>query len=58
MPCTMTGGASGVPWLRSRIDENLGYVFGVTSRRTISGDEMLISTPFDAAVNNLFQGIK
>lgn len=58
MPCNMTGGASGGPWLRSRIDENLGYVFGVTSRRTTSRERLLISTPFDAAVNNLFQGIK
>ena len=58
MPCSMTGGASGGPWLRSRIDENLGYVFGVTSRRTTSGEQLLISTPFDAAVNNLFHGLK
>lgn len=58
MPCNMTGGASGGPWLRSRIDANLGYVFGVTSRGTTSGEKLLISTPFDDAVNNLFQGIK
>lgn len=57
MSCGMTGGASGGPWLRSRIDANLGYVFGVTSRRTTSGEQLLISTPFDDAVKNLFQGI-
>lgn len=58
MRCDMTGGASGGPWLRTRIDTNLGYVFGVTSRRTTSGEKLLISTPFDDAVNNLFQGIR
>ncbi|MEW6943505.1 hypothetical protein V3M81_09475 [Trueperella pyogenes] len=58
MPCDMTGGASGDPWLRTRIDANLGYVFGVTSRRTTSGSKLLISTPFDDAVKNLFRGIK
>lgn len=58
MPCGMTGGASGGPWLRSRIDANLGYVFGVISRRTTSGEKLLISTPFDDAVKNLFRGIR
>lgn len=58
MPCSMTGGASGGPWLRSRIDTNLGYVFGVTSRQTTSGQKLLISTPFNGAVNDLFRSIK
>lgn len=58
MPCDMTSGASGGPWLRARIDADLGYVFGVTSRRTTSGDKLLISTPFDNAVRNLFKGIR
>lgn len=58
MSCDMTGGASGGPWLRTRIDANLGYVFGVTSRRTTSGNKLLISTPFDSSVKNLFEGIK
>lgn len=57
MPCDMTGGASGGPWLRSRTDANVGYVFGVTSRRTTSGEKLLISTPFNDAVKNLFEGI-
>ena len=58
MPCGMTGGASGGPWLLTRINANLGYVYGVTSRRTTSGDKLLISTPFDNAVKDLFLGIK
>lgn len=57
MPCDMTGGASGGPWLKSQIDANLGYVFGVTSRRTTSGEKLLISTPFNDAVVNLFRSI-
>lgn len=46
--CDMTGGASGGPWVLARgRSENLGYVFGVTSRRTTNGPPLLISTPFD-----------
>ena len=30
--CGFTGGASGGPWQRDRIDENLGYTWAVTSR--------------------------
>ncbi len=58
MPCGMTGGASGGSWLRTRINANLGYVYGVTSRGTTSGDKLLISTPFDNAVKDLFRGVK
>jgi V8-like Glu-specific endopeptidase len=44
--CAMTGGASGGPWFRSLINDNLGYVFAVTSRRTTEGSpRYLISTP-------------
>lgn len=58
IPCDMTGGASGGPWLRARSDWNLGYVYGVTSRRTTSGEKLLISTPFDSSVKSLFEEIR
>ncbi len=45
MPCDMTGGASGGPWLNSRISTDLGYVFAVTSRRTTSGTPYLLAVP-------------
>jgi len=32
LTCGMNGGASGGPWLKDRIDANLGYVFAETSR--------------------------
>lgn len=32
MDCGMNGGASGGPWLKDRIDANLGYTWAVTSR--------------------------
>ncbi|GAA1563173.1 hypothetical protein GCM10009789_15290 [Kribbella sancticallisti] len=52
--CTMNGGASGGPWLKDRIDANLGYVFAVTSRRTTSGPAILLATPNSADVKAMF----
>jgi hypothetical protein len=52
--CSMNGGASGGPWLKDRIDANLGYVFAVTSRRTTSGTPTLLSTPNTADVKTMF----
>jgi V8-like Glu-specific endopeptidase len=54
MPCDMTGGASGGPWLSSRINVDLGYVYAVTSRRTLSGVPSLISTPDGEDVLSMF----
>ncbi|TDW18309.1 trypsin-like serine peptidase [Kribbella kalugense] len=54
LPCTMNGGASGGPWLKDRIDANLGYVFAVTSRRTTSGTPTLLSTPNTPDVKTMF----
>jgi hypothetical protein len=54
LTCTMNGGASGGPWLRDRIDANLGYVFAVTSRRTTSGTPTLLSTPNTPDVKTMF----
>jgi hypothetical protein len=50
----MNGGASGGPWLKDRIDQNLGYVFAVTSRRTTSGPQILLSTPNSTDVKTMF----
>lgn len=52
--CSLTGGASGGPWLSSRINVNLGYVYAVTSRRTLSGTPSLISTPNGEDVLTMF----
>ncbi|MDX6247624.1 MAG: hypothetical protein QOF10_984 [Kribbellaceae bacterium] len=54
MGCSMNGGASGGPWLKDRIDQNLGYVFAVTSRRTTSGPQILLSTPNSTDVKTMF----
>ncbi|HZX01306.1 hypothetical protein [Kribbella sp.] len=54
LTCSMNGGASGGPWLKDRIDANLGYVFAVTSRRTTSGTPTLLSTPNTADVKTMF----
>ncbi|MFC0628187.1 trypsin-like serine peptidase [Kribbella deserti] len=54
LPCTMNGGASGGPWLKDRINQNLGYVFAVTSRRTTSGTPLLLATPNSADVKSMF----
>ncbi len=56
--CNTTEGASEGPWLRTKIDAILGYLLGVTSRRTTSGDKLLISPPFDNAVKNPCEGSK
>ena len=52
--CTMNGGASGGPWMKDRIDANLGYIFAVTSRRTTSGPAILLATPNSADVKTMF----
>ncbi|QNE20002.1 hypothetical protein F1D05_21415 [Kribbella qitaiheensis] len=54
MSSNMNGGASGGPWLKDRIDANLGYVFAVTSRRTTSGPAYLLSTPNTPDVKTMF----
>lgn len=52
--CTMNGGASGGPWMKDRINADLGYVFAVTSRRTTSGPAILLATPNSADVKTMF----
>lgn len=55
--CAMSGGASGGPWLSKRTSKDLGYVFGVTSRASISGPRYVLSTPFNNSVRNLLNDI-
>lgn len=57
LTCSMNGGASGGPWLKDRIDANLGYVFAVTSRRTTSGTPTLLSTPNTPDVKTMFDAM-
>lgn len=54
MNCDFTGGASGGPWLRDMINENVGYVFAVTSRRSTSGTPRLYAHPNTQAVKDMF----
>ncbi|PEA81153.1 MULTISPECIES: trypsin-like serine peptidase [Bacillus] len=58
MSCGMNGGASGGPWLRAIINENLGYVFAVTSRRSTSGTPTLYATPNSKDVKTMFDQMK
>jgi len=54
LTCGMNGGASGGPWLKDRINANLGYVFAETSRRTTSGTPTLLATPNSGDVKTMF----
>lgn len=54
MVCDMTGGASGGPWLNSRISADLGYVFAVTSRRTTSGTPYLLAVPHTTDTKTMY----
>lgn len=57
MPCSMTGGSSGGPWLQEVLDENLGIVFGVTSRRSTTGEKRLFSTPYSDSIKKLLADV-
>lgn len=58
MNCSMNGGASGGPWFRSMIDEDLGYVFAVTSRRSTTGTPRLYAKPNAQYVKNMFDEMR
>ncbi|WP_257821590.1 trypsin-like serine peptidase [Salipaludibacillus agaradhaerens] len=58
MNCNMTGGASGGPWFREMISENLGYVFAVTSRRSTSCVQRLYARPNTQAVKDMFDEMR
>ncbi|WP_408895457.1 trypsin-like serine peptidase [Nocardioides sp. R1-1] len=51
--CPMTGGASGGPWFLRMASADTGFVFAVTSRRTLSGPPLLLAMPFDASIEPL-----
>lgn len=52
--CEMNRGSSGGPWFREMVTENVGYIFAVTSRQTISGPPYLLATPNSAGVATMF----
>jgi V8-like Glu-specific endopeptidase len=51
--CPMTGGASGGPWFLSMINPNVGFIWAVTSRRTITGPKLLIARPLTSSITTL-----
>ncbi|HEY1116996.1 MAG TPA: hypothetical protein VGE43_04785, partial [Acidimicrobiales bacterium] len=53
MPCPLTGGASGGPWLLTMASADTGFIFAVTSRRTTSGPALLFAVPFDDSIEAL-----
>ncbi|MED2789233.1 hypothetical protein P4261_26735 [Bacillus thuringiensis] len=58
MRCRMNEGASGGPWLRTIVDEDLGHVFAVTSRRSSSGTPTLYATPNSSSVGDMYDQMK
>ncbi|MDO4252882.1 MAG: hypothetical protein Q4C74_06575 [Rothia sp. (in: high G+C Gram-positive bacteria)] len=59
MGCTLNSGASGGPWILDENEEGQGYVFGVVSRGSYRyGYPMIISTPFDSKVEEMFKLIQ
>lgn len=51
--CRMTGGSSGGPWFLSMVSRNVGFVWAVTSRRTITGPPYLIAHPLPREIRGL-----
>lgn len=51
--CPLTGGASGGPWFLRMASADTGFIFAVTSRRTLTGPPLLLATPFDATIETL-----
>ncbi|THJ00970.1 hypothetical protein E7Z54_11405, partial [Nocardioides sp.] len=51
--CPMTGGASGGPWFLSMIGPHVGFIWAVTSRRTVTGEKYLIARPLTSAIQTL-----
>ena len=50
LACPMTGGASGGPWFLSMSSASAGFIWAVTSRRTITGPKYLVAHPLSGAV--------
>lgn len=55
--CPLTGGASGGPWYATKVDGDVGYVWAVTSRRTLNGPPTLIAKPFSPAILDLLAAV-
>lgn len=53
IPCPLTGGASGGPWFISMANANVGFIWAVTSRRTITGTPYLIAHPLGRSILTL-----
>lgn len=51
--CPMTGGASGGPWFLSMTGAHVGFIWAVTSRRTVTGEKYLIARPLTSAIQTL-----
>lgn len=57
MTCPLNGGASGGPWFLSTVDGQVGFIFAVTSRRTLVGTPSLLAHPLPPAILGLIEGI-
>ncbi|WP_051485379.1 trypsin-like serine peptidase [Nocardioides sp. J54] len=54
LQCPMNEGASGGPWFVGMVNKNVGYIWAVTSRRTVNRTPAyLVATPLDASVRDL-----
>jgi V8-like Glu-specific endopeptidase len=51
--CPMTGGSSGGPWFLAMVNRNVGFIWAVTSRRTVLGPRVLIARPLSAEIRRL-----
>ncbi len=51
--CPLTGGASGGPWFLRMTSADVGFIWAVTSRRTLSGPPVLLAMPFDSTMESL-----
>ncbi|HWI42848.1 MAG TPA: hypothetical protein VNS81_04475 [Nocardioides sp.] len=53
MSCPLTGGASGGPWFIAMVNRNVGFIWAVTSRRTLIGAPALLAHPITDAIRGL-----
>lgn len=53
MECDLTGGASGGPWFISMASRNVGYIWAVTSRRTLVGTPYILAAPLSSNIRSL-----
>jgi V8-like Glu-specific endopeptidase len=53
IPCPLNGGASGGPWFIGMVSPHVGFIWAVTSRRTVSGKQYLLAHPLDSSIKSL-----